>query len=72
MAACGSSTDYLDRSIKSQVWNASVQWDGGGSGGGASTGGSSGSSGSGSTTHEVSQYKGYVTSKEVGTSYTGW
>lgn len=72
MAACGSSTDYLDRSIKSQVWNAAVQWDGGGSGGGASSGGSSGSSGSGSTTHEVSQYKGYVTSKEVGASYTGW
>lgn len=72
MAACGSSTDYLDRSIKSQVWNAAVQWDGGGSGGGASTGGGSGSGGSGSTTHEVSQYKGYVTSKEVGASYTGW
>lgn len=68
MAACGSATDYLDRSIKSQVWNAAVQWDSSGpSGGGSSSGG-----GSTATTHEVSQYKGYVTSKEVGTSYTGW
>lgn len=67
MAACGSSTDYLDRSIKSQVWNAAVQWDSSGpSGGGSSSGGGT------VTTHEASQYKGYVTSKEVGASYTGW
>ena len=24
------------------------------------------------TTHEASQYKGYVTSKEIGATYTGW
>lgn len=68
MADCGSSTDYLDRSIKSQVWNASVQWDGTGSGGGASGGGTTG----GSTTPEPSSYQGYVTSKELSATYTGW
>lgn len=70
MAACGSSTDYLDRSIKSQVWNAAVQWDSSGPSGGGSSGGSSG--GTVVTTHEASQYKGYVTSKEIGATYTGW
>ena len=70
MADRGSSTDYLDRSIKSQVWNANVQWDGTGSGGGASGGG--GTSGGGSTTPEPSSYQGYVTSKELSATYTGW
>lgn len=70
MAACGSSTDYLDRSIKSQVWNAAVQWDSSGPSGGGGSGGSSG--GTVVTTHEASQYKGYVTSKEIGATYTGW
>lgn len=70
MADRGSSTDYLDRSIKSQVWNANVQWDGTGSGGGASGGGGTG--GGGSTTPEPSSYQGYVTSKELSATYTGW
>ena len=41
-----------------------------GGGGGGSSGGSSG--GTVVTTHEASQYKGYVTSKEIGATYTGW
>ena len=73
MAPRGSSTDYLNRSIKSQQWNANVQWDGTGSGGGASGGGgTSGGGSTGSTTPEPSSYQGYVTSKELSATYTGW
>ncbi|MBW3095519.1 hypothetical protein KIH75_09300 [Bifidobacterium sp. 64T4] len=67
MADRGASTDYLNRSIKSQQWNVSVNWDGSGSGGGAGGGGAGGS-----TTPEPSSYKGYVTSKELSATYTGW
>lgn len=67
MADRGASTDYLNRSIKSQQWNVSVDWGGSGSGGGAGGGGTGGS-----TTTEPSSYQGYVTSKELSATYTGW
>ena len=66
MAKCGSSRDFLNREIKSQVWNASVNLGTGGSGGGVIYGGGS------STTLEPSSTKGYVTSKELNPSTIAW
>ena len=66
MAKCGSARDFLNREIKSQVWNASVNLGTGGSGGGVIYGGGS------STTLEPSSTKGYVTSKELNPSTIAW